>query len=255
MCLLGEEPVREEKFGENVQKYIASRWTDILVNGIKDETKKEILKTYSVPCNLKSAQAQTLNPEIRTAVNEGALKRDNILTDKQKVLSSIITCVANTMTAILQTGSREEEIKCQTLKSLSDAGRLLCHTHYSETQPRRIFLLSCLNKQIKDNVKDLKRDHSLFGNDFQDNLRSMKAIIRTGTELKPTAAKTKLPPKNIQPKETTSRALNWRGPPPPQSQPRRIPPRQTATAGGRKQPMRRAMDRRVPRQHNPTSHR
>lgn len=117
-------------------------------------------------------------------------------------------------------------------------------------------MLSCLNKEIKDNVKDLKRDHLLFGNDLQENLKSMKAIIRTGTELKPTAAKPKLPPKNLQPREHTSRALNWRGPPPPQSQPRRLPPRQTATAGGRKQPpMRRATDRRAPRQYNQPSRR
>lgn len=257
LCLLGEEPAQEEKFCENVHKDIANRWSDILVNGLKDETKKDILKNYTVPYNLKLAQAPTLNPEIRAAVNEGALKRDNILADKQKVLSSIITCIANTVTAVLQTGCSDEETKCQTLKSLSDAGRLLCHTHYSETQTRRNFLLSCLNKEIKDNVKDLKRDHLLFGNDLQDHLKSMKAIIRAGTELKPSAAKPKLPHKHLhQPKEHTSRALNWRGPPPPQSQPRRLPPRQTATAGGRKQPpIRRATDRRAPRQYNQTPRR
>lgn len=251
LCLLGEEPVQEEKFGENVHKDIANRWADILVNGLKDETKKEILNIYSVPYNLKLIQAPKLNPEIRAAVNEGALRRDNILADKQMVLSSIITCVANTITAILQNNPCHEEIKCRTLKLLSDAGRLLCHTHYSETQTRKHFLLSCLNKEVKDNVKDLKRDHLLFGNDLQDHLRSMKAIIKAGTELKPAAPKPKLPPKNIQPKEHSSRALNWRGPPPPQSQPRRMPPRQNPTAGGRKQqPTRRATDRRAPRQYN-----
>ncbi|XP_047025956.1 uncharacterized protein LOC124634425 [Helicoverpa zea] len=257
LCLLGEEPVREEKFGVNVHKDIASRWSDILVNGIKDQTKNEILKAYNVPDNLRVAQAPTLNPEIRAAVNESALKRDDILIDKQKILSVVITSLANTITSVLTTTSIDETFKCQMLKCLSDAGRLLCHAHYDETQTRRNFLLSCLNKEIKDSVKDLKRDHMLFGTDLQDNLKSMKAIIKTGSELKSSAAKPKLPPKNLQPKGSTPRALNWRGPPPPQSQPRRAPARPNPTAGGRKQQpsTRRATDRRAPRQQSRPSRR
>nr|XP_049704766.1 uncharacterized protein LOC126056281 [Helicoverpa armigera] len=117
LCLLGEEPVREEKFGVNVHKDIASRWSDILVNGIKDQTKNEILKAYNVPDNLRVAQAPTLNPEIRAAVNESALKRDDILIDKQKILSVVITSLANTITSVFDNYFHRRDVQVSDINS------------------------------------------------------------------------------------------------------------------------------------------
>ncbi|XP_049869416.1 uncharacterized protein LOC126369164 [Pectinophora gossypiella] len=248
LLILGEEPVREEKFGPCIQKDIASRWSDFLINGLKEDTRKEITQKYEIPENLKLAQAPVLNPEIKAACNENVLKRDNILMGKQKLLGKIITSVANTMSTLLSGNITEDATKNDMLKALSDTGRLLCHIHFSETQTRRNFILTSLSKDVKDNIKDLKRDNLLFGKDLQENLRSMKAITRTGAELRHTVVKPKPQPKNKAGEASTSRALNWRGPPTSAapSQPRRAPAKANSASGGRRPPPRQTYDRRAP---------
>lgn len=258
LSLLGDEPISEEKFGPCIHKDVACRWSDILVNGLKDEIKKEISQRYETPENLKLIQPPVMNLEIKAACNENVLKRDNILVDKQKLLATAITGVANTVSMLLTSDLKNDEYKNQALKCLSDTGRLLCHLHFTETQTRRTFLLPCLNKEVKDNIKDLKRDNSLFGKDLQESLKSMKAITKTGAELRPPVPKQKITPRSKQAEPSTSRALNWRGQPPLAAPPppRRAPVKTSSTRGGYRRPApRRQSDRRAPPAHSRASRR
>ncbi|XP_061718379.1 uncharacterized protein LOC133525955 [Cydia pomonella] len=229
--ILGDEPANEEIFSKAVHKDIASRWSDILINGLKEDVKKGIITCHDIPENLTLLQSPILNPEIKAAVNENALKRDVILSDKQRSMACVITCIADLMSSNLESDAADNK---ESLKLLSDAGRLLCHVHYEETSARRNFLQACLSKDVKENIKDLKRDRFLFGTDLSEKLKSMKAITKTGAEMRPASTKPKPPPKSRQAEAGPSRALNWRGPPPPA--PRRAYARTSSTAGGRRQP-------------------
>ncbi|KAI8438057.1 hypothetical protein MSG28_010701 [Choristoneura fumiferana] len=256
--LLGDEPVNEDTFGPCIHKVVACRWTDILINGLKDETKKDISQRYEIPENFKLIQPPIMNLEIKAACNENVLKRDNILIEKQNLLAKAITGVANTVSMLLTSDSKDDEYRNQTLKCLSDTGRLLCHLHFTETQTRRTFLLPCLNKEVKDNIKDPKRDSSLFGKNLQESLKSMKATTKTGAELRPPAPKQKIAPRGKQAEPPTSRALNWRGQPPLAAPPppRRAPAKTSSPRGGYRRPApRRQSDRRAPPAHSRTSRR
>ncbi|XP_063535369.1 uncharacterized protein LOC134745307 [Cydia strobilella] len=231
--ILGDEPAKEEIFSKAVHKDIASRWSDILINGLKEDVKKEIISCHDIPENLTLLQSPILNPEIKAAVNENSHKRDGILSEKQRSMACVITCIADLMSSNLENCSDAAENK-ESLKLLSDAGRLLCHVHYEETSARRTFLQACLSKDVKENIKDLKRDRFLFGSDLSEKLKSMKAITKTGAEMRPASTKPKPPPKGRPAEAGPSRALNWRGPPPPAS--RRGYARTSSTAGGRRQP-------------------
>lgn len=175
--------------------------------------------------------------------------------EKQNVPAKVITGVGTTISGLLTSDSKNNLEVNKILKPL--AGRLLCHIHFTETMARRSFLLSTLGKEVKENVKDLKRDSLLFGSDLQEKLKSMKAISRTGAELKPVLAKPK-PQARIKPAEaTSSRALNWRGAPasaaPLPPLPRRTQAKQNSSSGGRKPPppTRRANDYRAPPRQQP----
>lgn len=240
LSILGDEPVKEDRFSAAIHRDIANRWSDILVSGLKDDIRKDLLKNCDVPENLKLALPPLLNPEIKAAVNENVVRRDAILQEKQKHLACAITCISELMTSALSSAENIATNHHGTLQLLSNTGRLLCHMHYSETCSRKNFLLACLNKEVKDNIKDLKRDHLLFGTDLSEKIKAMKAISRTGVELRPISAKTKSQPKGKQAEPSTSRALNWRGPPPPT--PRGGFPRPSSTAGGRKQQAARPRD-------------
>ncbi|XP_028167387.1 uncharacterized protein LOC114357803 [Ostrinia furnacalis] len=258
LCLLGDAPEQEDVFGPNIHKDIASRWTEILMNGLKDESKKEILKVHKTPDNLKQVRAPKLNPEIKAAVNENVIKRDCIISEKQDLLSCTITHIANILTSVL-TDLKSSSYSKDLLQSLSNTGKLLCHIHYLETMTRKRFLLACLNKDVKDNIKEAKHDHMLFGDGLQDTLKSIKAISKAGAELRPVTSKPKPAPKsNQRPGEPATRSLNWRGPPPPPPPPRRAAARQSSTAGGRRQQQqtaRRPSDKRNARSDNKNSYR
>ncbi|CAG9137922.1 unnamed protein product [Plutella xylostella] len=91
---------------------------------------------------------------------------------------------------------------------------MICNFHYRESQSRRYSIINTLNKQTRDTVKNTKIDEYLFGSELADHLKSLKAISRSGYELKQTR---NLPPRARQPVASTvvpvRRALNARGPP------------------------------------------
>lgn len=234
--LLGDEPEKDEDYGEDIHTDLASRWCDVLVNGLKDEKVKDICLQYKVPANLLMALPPTLNPEVKAAINDNITKRDKILEDKQAILGKVIAILAHLTSTTLsliqadpQGGQNQDQIKL-----LSNAGRLLCHIHAAESKTRKQFIIACLNKDIKETIKDLKRDKSLFGAELVEKLKSLKAISRTGAEMKINKPITPATP------ASTGRALNWRGPPPPPPPPqpayRRTVRQPPTTTGGRRPP-------------------
>ncbi|KAL0883636.1 hypothetical protein ABMA27_015764 [Loxostege sticticalis] len=255
LSMLGDAPEKEDVCGPSIHKDIACRWTEILKNGLKEESIKNALKSHELPENLRQIKAPKLNPEIKAAVNENVIKRDLIIAEKQNLLSCTITNIANILSSVLSE-NRGLEVTSDIIKSLSETGKLLCHLQYSETMTRKKFLLACLNKEVRDNIKDVKHDHMLFGEDLQEKLKSMKAISKAGAELRSVISKPKTVPKSKQHGET-SRSLNWRGPPPPPPPPRRGAARQSSTAGGRKQqqPARRPANKQTTRLDNKAAYR
>lgn len=118
--ILGDEPAKEDTFSSSIHNDIAVRWSEILLSGLKDDTSKDILRSYDIPENLKLALPPLLNPEIKAAVNESFIKRDDILADKQKYLACVISCLASLMSNMLHEKSlMNNNQSSTTLKHLS----------------------------------------------------------------------------------------------------------------------------------------
>lgn len=230
LSILGEEPnVEDIGFGPKINDHVATRWSKILTHGLQNETKKEICNRH-IPENLKLAKAPDMNPELLQAASDLVKKRDIYLVENQNQMAKVITCIGDAISLVIE---HKEAGRENLLKVLSDAGRLACHVHHAQTMSRRHFIRTCLNKEDSMNIKDLPRDHLLFGSNLSEKRKNMKIINRVGTEMKAPAPRPKPVTENALP--TTSRALNWRGPPPPPPPPRRAYPRPNSTAGGRRQ--------------------
>ncbi|CAG9113797.1 unnamed protein product [Plutella xylostella] len=65
--MLGDDPLVERTFGEDLHKDIANRWQHILLNGLHKETKSDLLKTYLPAQNCPNMQAPKLNLEVKAA--------------------------------------------------------------------------------------------------------------------------------------------------------------------------------------------
>lgn len=51
--LLGDEPEKENDFGPEIHRDLASWWSNISMNGLKEDSLKNILANYKIPNNLQ----------------------------------------------------------------------------------------------------------------------------------------------------------------------------------------------------------
>nr|XP_034836268.1 uncharacterized protein LOC117992666 isoform X2 [Maniola hyperantus] len=191
--VLGEDPTNVNKYGDNLHKDIIPRWNHILIKGLDKEVRSELCKQYLPPQNCGNIRAPKLNPLI-------------------KILSS-----------------KETQIPLDIVKSLSDAGRLLCDFHYRETQSRRYAIINVVNKDLRHTLKNTNIDEFLFGADLADQLKFHKEITKAALDLR-----NPRPPYKPQTATSTPRGtLNYRGALGPASTPRAYPLQRQPTTSSR----------------------
>lgn len=222
--ILGDDPSNQNNYGDNLHKEIIPRWQYILTNGLEKGIKSELLKQYLPPENCASLRAPKLNLEVKAALNELNAKKEAFNENKQNQLSSCLAALGKALNLALC--SNENAIPQDIIKPLSDAGRLLCDYHYRESQSRRYAVINTLNKEIRDTVKNTKIDEFLFGSNLAEQIKSAKAITKSGSELKIPRPQYK-PPATGPPQRG---ALNSRGARGAASATRQNPPRRPPTA-------------------------
>ncbi|XP_047020952.1 uncharacterized protein LOC124630949 [Helicoverpa zea] len=179
--LLGSDPSSTKVYGDNLHKDLATRWRHTLIYGLAKEEKADMLQIYLPPENCQQMKAPILNPEIKSAISEVNVKKDIYSESKQNQMASCIAAIGKALSLTLPlTGQVPQEL----IKTLSDAGRLLCDTHYRESLSRRFAIVNVLSKQKRDILKNTKIDNYLFGTDLSEQLKSSKAINQSASELK-----------------------------------------------------------------------
>lgn len=204
--LLGEDPTNKKTHGIILHKDIAPRWAHILTNGLAKDTQADLVKQYSPPENCASMSAPKLNPEIKAALSDLNVKQDQYSQGKQNQLGSGLAALGQVLNWALRS---KNIVPPDTIKALSDAGRLICDSHYRESLSRRYAVSNALNRNIRDTVKNTKIDENLFGSNLSDHIKSSKAITKTASEMK-TPRTPYQAPQTVQPQRGT---LNSRGAP------------------------------------------
>lgn len=219
--LLGSDPAQEKTYGDNLHKDLVSRWKHILTNGLNKEEKTEILKQYLPAENCTNMKAPLLNPELKSALSELNVKKDSFSEQKQNQMSSCISAVGKALNLALSLTGNNADL----IKTLSDAGRLLCDTHYRESVSRRFVIVNAISKQKRDMIKNTKIDDHLFGSNLAEHLKSSKAISASASELRPSSSRFK---QSQRPQQNAGNrnpaALNaWGTPRAPAAEPRVFP--------------------------------
>ncbi|XP_063622385.1 uncharacterized protein LOC134794504 [Cydia splendana] len=157
-----------------------SRWQNILAKGLSKELKESLTKEYLIPNNCDLLMAPTLNPEVRVALPDPLVKRDTSLLYKQKQLGIALSALASVTEMVLANETSKQKL----LKPLSDACRILCDSHFTETRTRRGFIISSINAKLKQTLIDSNRDKLLFGENVSEKLKAAKTIQQSGEALK-----------------------------------------------------------------------
>ncbi|XP_063368524.1 uncharacterized protein LOC134657308 [Cydia amplana] len=177
--VLGDAPKSEIKMGKPTHKDLASRWQEILDKGLVKETKDKLTEAYLIPENCDLLVAPLLNPEVKAALADNLVKRDNAIMAKQHQIAIAIAALNQAAELII---AKEQHTKI--LKPISDACRLLCDSHCSDTKTRRGFVISAINPDMKDVLSETKRNKFLFGDNVSEKLKSAKTIKLSGSDLK-----------------------------------------------------------------------
>ncbi|XP_063363523.1 uncharacterized protein LOC134655494 [Cydia amplana] len=192
--LLGDAPREETPMGPPIHKDIASRWQNILAKGLSKELKESLTKEYLIPNNCDLLMAPTLNPEVRVALPDPLVKRDTSLLYKQKQLGIALSALASVTEMVLANETSKQKL----LKPLSDACRILCDSHFTETRTRRGFIISSINAKLKQTLIDSNRDKLLFGENVSEKLKAAKTIQQSGEALKNNPPKPRYNRPNVQ---------------------------------------------------------
>lgn len=181
---LGDAEKDPVDFGDDLQTDVAARLQKILLEGLKKDTKEELLKKYAYPKNVPLSRAPTLNPEIGAMLADTCKQRDKRLLTKQDQLGKALTALGKALTGLLKKTPDIPDV----IRTLNDAGRLLADSHYAETDTRRSVIIPLIDKSLAEPFKDRKRDHLLFGEKLGDLVKDSQGIKKTGQMIQPTAS-------------------------------------------------------------------
>ncbi|XP_047035394.1 uncharacterized protein LOC124641341 [Helicoverpa zea] len=213
--ILGEDPTISNTYGPEVQKDLAVRLEHIATHGLTKELRKDLQDKYLLPNNCRLINAPGLNAEIKAAVSDVNIKRDRNIEFRQKQTATAIACLSQAINKLISKNNADPELT----KMLMDSERILCDLQYNDSVIRRNFILSSLNKDMKDQLLNTKPDNLLFGQNLSETIKTAKAITRSGADLKTPVQKPQASNKKPPASTSTPRNLNWKGPFPPRKQP------------------------------------
>lgn len=177
LSLLGE-PSNKIIQGSTVHHDIAERWNAVLKKGLSAEARQSVIEKY--PPILNILQTSKLNLEVKGAITDAAIRRDDRLREKQIEISAALSAVGHVLTSFLTS----EDLENPLIEVVGDVGRILADLHFNETQSRRILSGTGINKKFQNTMTSSTPDERLFGGDLGERLRSAKVLERSATKLK-----------------------------------------------------------------------
>nr|CAI5827563.1 unnamed protein product [Callosobruchus analis] len=179
--ILGEAELPEKCFSEPILEELVLRYSKVLLGGLKEEARVELVKKYLPPENLKAIVPPKMNPEVKVAIQDNTLKRDNRLLALQEQVAAAISALVQFTSDMVRNGG-EENLKH--IEASNDALRLLCDVFHHESVSRRELLLLNLNKDLKETLQSTTISEWLFGTELENTIEVAKKLEKSGEQLK-----------------------------------------------------------------------
>ena len=187
---MGLDPTESTKWGPVIHKDLAEKWDTSLTYGLDRKTLQVILESISVPENCQKLKAPEVNPEINHILSQNfaMAKKDTVRADHQKQLGLALTLLGQIISKKI---NNKEEIP-ETTK-LCTVGNILTDLQNKMSISRRITILTLLSKEAKIAADACPMDKYLFGSEFGNKLKEIKALEKQGKDLQPKIASNKAP--------------------------------------------------------------
>lgn len=204
--MMGEEtpPSNDISINETIKK----QWSQWIANGLKEETRKELVKNYFREGPLRT-EAPKINMEIVSHLSEIAKKRDQHFADTQNCVGSSLISLGAAISMLME--NPEDGVDhMQLMKYLWDTGKLMTDVFNQHSVARKSFITPNLDKDIKSTLEATVSDEWLYGIKLNDQVKDAKNIKKASASLK---APAKPPAKKPYQQPYQPYQVNWRGPP------------------------------------------
>lgn len=174
-----------DNFSAPIQREIASQWDLLLKKGLSDLDRQQLLGKYKIPVNCTSAAPPKLNPEVKAAINEAALKRDERLEKVQLQMGVSLAALGKALSLLVSSSQSEEESRnLEIIEALSDGAKLLADIHHDQSVSRQNVVCVSLDKNLKKIIETTDIDGWLFGENLSEKMKNLKQIEKSGDFLK-----------------------------------------------------------------------
>ncbi|KAJ8981501.1 hypothetical protein NQ317_016498 [Molorchus minor] len=184
--ILGDDPATVSQFGPNISEDLARRWRKYLSEGLDKEVKSTLLGKMLIPENCRPLTGPKLNPEIQFMLSPTEIKKEGFLLELQASLGKGLASLGSTITSLLEKQTEEGET---ILGNLVEAGKILCHVHYTVSNHRKFVLYPHLNAKTQKIAMAQKPDMFLFGEDFSEKCKAAKTLEGTAKDLQASTSK------------------------------------------------------------------
>lgn len=168
-------------FAESIHKDLAVRINEVILAGLPNDSRKDLGKKYKIPENCQQMKPPSLNPEIKSCLQETILKRDERISMTQERIATGLAAVAKVTSDILKINLKE---KYTWAENLSDASKIFADLLHEETQIRRNLILQNINPSLRETLRETTADDFLFGEKLDDRVKTTKSLQKSAQELK-----------------------------------------------------------------------
>uniref|UniRef100_A0A2A4ITY6 Uncharacterized protein n=1 Tax=Heliothis virescens TaxID=7102 RepID=A0A2A4ITY6_HELVI len=201
---LGQEYDDVKKYEGHINHDISKRWNYLLSHGLSKTERDEILKCHTLPENCQLLDSPTLNEEVKAVISETGSYRDKGIANQQKQMGTALTIIGKVMSQLINNTSD----KITTLKSLTEASKLICDLHYQLTKTRRSLVAPQLDKNFLEMTQNTIRNEYLYGDNLSERIKTNKIIQQSSNSIKKTVPKPAIAKNN-----NTKQMGNRNGPP------------------------------------------
>ncbi|XP_050559860.1 uncharacterized protein LOC118277812 [Spodoptera frugiperda] len=178
LIALGNPSCSDKSYSESIHPEIIWRVENVLTSGLEKDRKNELLKKYLIPNNFALLEAPKLDMELEGLLSDPIKEKDKRIEERQQQLGVALSAVLSCLDNFVKVDPNPAKIEV-----LTDVARLLSDLHYNDTCTRRKLVAVNLDKNIVKTTESAKRDSFLFGERFNEDVKTANAIKKAAPNI------------------------------------------------------------------------
>ncbi|XP_011858472.1 PREDICTED: uncharacterized protein LOC105556030 [Vollenhovia emeryi] len=187
-CLLASE-----LFGLEQPPSSAEAWDPIILSatknevrsGLKEELRSALLTKHELKGDLQCLGPPKMNGEVISALSkrQSVLKRDDYQVKEQKQVGACLSAIGTGISDLLKARRELTASEKEAVSKMADGMHLLADHQYRLSLTRQALVKPCLAFIGKSAANRSTVDDWLFGENFEEGVKSAQALEKTGREL------------------------------------------------------------------------